>query len=496
MANEGVSTSARLSRRCSISVAIAAYNERHTIAEIIRQIKAVPREKEILVVDDGSTDGTRSILAGYANDPEVRVFFQDRNQGKGAALRRAFELATKDVVIVQDADLEYDPAEYEKLLHPIEAGRADVVYGSRFQHGERRVLYFRHTLGNQFLTLLSNLFTDLNLTDMETCYKAFKRQIIQNIKLKSRRFGFEPEITAKLAKLPCVIYEVPISYHGRSYERGKKITWRDGATALWHIVRFSMSRNFVKDQTELTSALVEPPSPRDHGLLTLEAFEQATAYNHWLFSRFSTHIGERVLEIGAGIGNVTAEILLNKDVKEVVATDRNADSLKLLHERLGSDPRLACATWDLGMAPPLELAERRFDTILCSNVLEHVDGHRQALASMAHLLAPGGRLLLLAPAHPFLYCKLDEKLGHFRRYRRRELADLLKTAGFEVEKIKYHNFAGMVGWLWTGKLLRRELLPSRSVRRFDRLVPIIRRIDPLFAAILTGVSLITVARRP
>lgn len=483
-------------RRCSISVAVAAYNERGTIAEIIRQIKAVPREKEIIVVDDGSTDGTRAILAGHANDPEVRVFFQDHNQGKGAALMKAFELATKDVVIVQDADLEYDPAEYELLLRPIEAGRADVVYGSRFQHGERRVLYFRHTLGNRFLTLLSNLFTDLNLTDMETCYKAFKRPIIQNIRLKSRRFGFEPEITAKLAKLPCSIYEVPISYHGRSYKQGKKITWRDGATALWHIVRFSMSSNFVKDQAELYTALVDPPPPPDHGLLTLERFEHATAYNQWIYSRFSRHFGERVLEIGSGIGNLVAEILKNKEVKEVVATDRSPESLKILRDRFQPDPRVSCVAWDLGLDPPPELGEHTFDTILCSNVLEHIDRHGEALSSMARLLAPGGRLLLLVPAHPFLYCKLDEKLGHFRRYRRAELTRLLKDAGFQVEQVKNHNFPGAVGWFWTGKVLKRELLPGRALRRFDQLAPLFRRVDPLLAPILGGVSLISVARRP
>ena len=481
---------------CSISIAVAAYNERGTIAEIIRQIKASPREKEIIIVDDGSTDGTRSILEEYSGDPEIRVFLQSHNQGKGAALMKAFELATKDVVIVQDADLEYDPAEYELLLRPIEAGRADVVYGSRFQHGERRVLYFRHTLGNRFLTLLSNLFTDLNLTDMETCYKAFKRPIIQNIKLTSKRFGFEPEITAKLAKLPCAIYEVPITYHGRSYKQGKKITWRDGATALWHIVRFSMSRNFVKNQAELCSALVDPPPPPDHGLLTLEAFEHATAYNQWIYSRFSGHFGERVLEIGSGIGNLVAEILKNGKVKEVVATDRSLDSLKILRARFKPDPRVTCVSWNLGLAPPPELHEGHFDTILCSNVLEHIDQHKEALSSMARLLAPGGRLLLLVPAHPYLYCKLDENLGHFRRYRRAELTRLLKDAGFEIEQVKNHNFPGAIGWFWTGKVRKKELLPGRALRRFDRLVPLLKRIDPLFAPILGGVSLISIARRP
>ena len=184
------------SKRVSISVVIPAFNERKTIREIVRRVKATPREKEIIIVDDCSTDGTRQILREFQNDPEIKVILQEQNGEKGTALSLGFQAATKDVVIVQDADLEYDPDDYEALLRPIDLGRADVVFGSRFLHGERRVLYFKHSLGNRLLTLLSNLFTDLNLTDMETCYKVFKREIIQNIELQSQRFGFEPEITA------------------------------------------------------------------------------------------------------------------------------------------------------------------------------------------------------------------------------------------------------------------------------------------------------------
>ena len=199
----------------TISIVIPVYNERKTIRELVKRVKATPRDKEIIIVDDFSTDGTRQILKEFEQDPLVRVIYQSKNTGKGAALARGFQAATKDVVIVQDADLEYDPKDYEALLNPIEEGRADVVYGSRFLYMEHRVLYFRHMIGNKLITLLSNLFTDLTLTDMETCYKAFKREIIQNIELRSPRFGFEPEVTAKVARLGCVVYEVPIRYNGR-----------------------------------------------------------------------------------------------------------------------------------------------------------------------------------------------------------------------------------------------------------------------------------------
>ena len=224
-----------------LSIVIPCYNEEATIEELVAQVQASPYEKEILIIDDGSQDRTREILAALAEDPEIRVFLQPKNQGKGSALRRGFTEATGDVVIVQDADLEYDPRDYPKLLQPIEDGKADVVYGSRFQGGPGRVLYYKHMLGNQFLTFLSNMFTDLNLTDMETCYKAFKREVIQNIRLESNRFGFEPEVTAKVSRMrDVVIYEVPISYNGRTYEEGKKITWKDGAAALWHIFKYNV----------------------------------------------------------------------------------------------------------------------------------------------------------------------------------------------------------------------------------------------------------------
>lgn len=220
-----------------LSVVMPVYNEIGTIEEIIRRVLAVDMEKEIVVVDDGSTDGTREYLRKLS-DPRIRIFFQEKNQGKGAAVRKGIAEAAGDVIIIQDADLEYDPAEYHRLMKPIVDGRADVVFGSRFNGSTVRVHMFWHTVGNKFLTLLSNMFTNLNLTDMEVCYKMFRSQIIKNINLRSNGFGFEPEVTAKVARMNCRIYETPISYYGRDYSEGKKIGWKDGLTAICAIVYF------------------------------------------------------------------------------------------------------------------------------------------------------------------------------------------------------------------------------------------------------------------
>ena len=236
-----------------LSVVIPVYNEAGTIEAILSRVAATPHDKEIIVVDDASTDGSReylesvdrgeAIVRGAAGEPaRVRVLFQPENRGKGAALRRGFEAATGSILLVQDADLEYDPQDYDVLLRPILDGQADVVYGSRFLGGPQRVLLFWHYLGNRTLTLLSNMLTNLNLTDMETCYKVFRREVLDGIgTLRSDRFGFEPEFTAKVARRRFRVYETPIAYHGRDYAEGKKITWRDGVAALWHIVRYRVA---------------------------------------------------------------------------------------------------------------------------------------------------------------------------------------------------------------------------------------------------------------
>ncbi len=235
--------------RPCLSVVVPCYDERRTVLALLERVLASPWTAEVIVVDDGSTDGTRELLTGV-DDPRLTVLLHDVNRGKGAALRTGIAAATADFVIVQDADLEYDPAEYAEMVSPLERGVADVVYGSRFVSSRpHRVLYFWHSLGNRVLTLLSNMFTDVNLTDMETCFKAFRREVIQAIEIEEDRFGFEPEITAKVARARLRIFEVGISYSGRTYDEGKKIGWRDGVRALWCILKYSAVGERLRHRT-------------------------------------------------------------------------------------------------------------------------------------------------------------------------------------------------------------------------------------------------------
>jgi len=241
-----------------LSVVMPVYNERPTIEEILRRVEATGLAHEIIVVDDASTDGTREALQAMEAG-RVRLVCHEANRGKGRAVRSGIEAATGDVILIQDADLEYDPADYPALLRPIVDGVADVVVGSRFLGGPHRVLYFWHYQGNRLLTTLSNVLTNLNLTDMECCYKVFRAEILKRLVLRSERFGIEPELVARAAQLGCRIYEVPVSYFGRDYAHGKKITWRDGLAAIWHIVRFSLTRPRLRPLSH------ERPEPREQG---------------------------------------------------------------------------------------------------------------------------------------------------------------------------------------------------------------------------------------
>ena len=465
----------------TLTVVIPCYNERATIREIVARVQAVDlgdMAREILIVDDGSKDGTRDILATLDGVGGVRVLLQPFNQGKGAAVARGLRAATGDVIVIQDADLEYDPDEYPTLLAPILDGRADVVYGSRFlgHKNGHRVLYFWHSMGNRLLTLLSNCVTDLNLTDMETCYKVFVRDVAQRLDLQSRDFGIEPEITCKVARMRARVFEVPISYNGRTYEEGKKIGLKDAFKAVYTLLRF---------------ARWEAPAD-DVGARTLRRMAGLQAYNKWLHDRFDAFLGKRVLEVGSGVGNQTRYFA---DRERVVASDIEAHYLRELRRRFEDKAhvRVASFHFPLSDADRADLQGERIDSIVCMNVLEHIEHDRETLTDFASVLQPGGRMVLLVPAMPALYGTLDKALLHFRRYDKEGLARLVSECGFDVQQIRFLNRLGVAGWWLNSRVLKRRVLPKGQLAAFRWLMPLLKREEqhpPSF-----GMSLLVLATK-
>jgi len=465
-----------------LSILVPVYNEVGTVRTLLERVMAVPIPKEIIVVDDCSRDGTGEVLAEFTatvQDDEMnrlRVLAHAENQGKGAAVRTAVAEARGEITIIQDADLEYDPSEYVRLIQPILDGHADVVFGSRFSGSPRRVLMFWHTVANRLLTLLSNMCTNMNLTDMETCYKVFRTEILRRIPIRSNRFGLEPELTAKVARLRCRVYEIPISYHGRQYAEGKKIGWKDAVSAVWTILRFRVISDIGRE---------------DAGFTTLQRVEVLRRYNRFTWELLAPFVGRRILEIGSGTGLMTRYLATRG---RLTATDVDAEYVELLGRTFAGTPNVEVRQLDLAALGTNGALGRCYDTVICSNVLEHIEDDCRALVAMRNLLLPGGRVVLVVPAVKALYGEIDRAIHHHRRYSRGEIVEKLRGAGLEVEHLSAFNMLGVPGWWLNSVVLKRKAVPGIQARINDRLVPLLR-LERLVGPPI-GMSLLAVGRLP
>ncbi len=465
-----------------LSILVPLFNEEEFVRTLLERAIAAPLpegcEREIIVADDGSTDGSlEEVEAVAAKWPGmIRLLKTDRNRGKGSAIRRAIAEARGELAIVQDADLEYDPREYGKILAPLLDGRADAVFGSRFLvAGERRVLYYWHSLANHFLTTMCNVVADLNLTDMETCYKAFRTPLVQSIPIRSERFGFEPEITIKLAKRQARIYETPITYNGRTYEEGKKIGMKDALEAFWVVLRFALSRDIYVD--------------KDKDIL--DAFSDAPKFNRWMADTIRPYLGKSVLEIGAGIGNLSRLLIARR--KRYVATDLDREHLERLRSRLMARPNLETSLLDAARAEDYAAYRGQMDTVVCLNVVEHIQDDLGALRNIHSVLQEGGRAVILVPEGQSIYNSLDKELGHWRRYSEEQLRQRMTEAGFTVEAMLRFNRISRPGWWFNGSILKKRTISRMQLRNFDRLVWLWRKLDPVLP--WNPTSIIAVGRK-
>lgn len=465
-----------------LSILIPVYNERAVVERSLEQVLRAPLpegvDRELVIVDDCSRDGSGAILERIAGEhPAIKLVRHEVNQGKGAAIRTAIQHATGDFSIIQDADLEYDPQEYPRLLQPLLEGRADAVFGSRYLAGEqRRVLPFWHSNINALLTTASNMFSNLSLTDMETCYKVFRTDLLKSIPIRSNRFGIEPELAMKCAKRKLRIYEVPISYHGRTYEEGKKIGWRDGLNAFGVILKFW---------------LIDDLYAQPYGRAFLNNLSGTPQYLNWIADLIRPHLGDRVLELGAGIGNF-AGLLMGRRLR-YVAAESDPLYLHALRNRFLRTPNVEVTAIDDNQPAAIAQAGEGFESVLCINRLEYVDDPAATVRAVRDVLAPGGTLLLLVPHSPKLSGSLDETLEIRRRMTEPELASLLSNAGFHVERFVQVNKMGAAAWWLFGKALRRRQINKVTLKLFDKTVWLWRRVDSILP--WSGLSLIAVARK-
>src|ERR1700733_2383622 len=476
-------------RSTTLSVIVPAYNEQFLIEASLARLEVLGKSPllgqiKVIVVDDGSSDGTAEAIArfreSHALPGKSRLSWSwlrhEKNSGKGAAIRTGLTHVDTELVVIHDADLEYHPGDLLKMVEVFLYEDADAVFGSRFlSGGYKRALFFRHALGNKLLTFLCDLVCDLNLTDMETCYKMVRSELLKSIPLESSTFDVEPELAIKLAKRGSRIFEVPISYSGRTYQEGKKINWKDGFRALCPIFRYALSSRIYAVDAQ--------------GGEILERLNRAPRFTRWMSDVVSPYVGDRVLEIGAGIGNMSVHLMPRSIYW---ATDVNPYYLNYLETLRPTRPYMRVGYTDAMNAESFPEGQD-FDTVVCLNVIEHVADDVGALRNFRETLTQGGRAIVLVPYGPELYGSLDEVLGHCRRYTEEQLGEVSQQAGFHVEQILKFNRPGVPAWWLNGKILRRRTFGLGQIRLLNVLTPIFRRIDSWLP--LPPLSIIAILRK-
>ncbi len=477
-----------MTRQTSLTVIVPVYNEQYLVEASLDRLflladSPILESVQVIVVDDGSSDRTPAALERFSRSARDRrsdkfewLFLRhDVNHGKGAAIRTAIAHANRELTVMHDADLEYHPQDLLQMATLFLSEDADAVFGSRFlTHLYRRVLFFRHEIGNRLLTLFSNLVSDLNLTDMETCYKMVRTELLKSIPLVSDDFAIEPEITIKLAKRGARIFEMPIRYAGRGYQEGKKITWKDGVRCIAAILHFALSdRVYAGDEV---------------GSQILGRLNRAPRFTQWMADVIRPYVGESVLEIGAGTGNLTLQ-LIPRSVYCV--SDINPLYLGHLGKLAPNRPYLqVCYTdGEKGETFP----NQRFDTVVCLNVVEHLADDRAALRNIFEALVDGGRAIILVPCGQWLFGTLDTALGHHRRYSRERLKKVAVSAGFAVEEVLSFNRVGIAAWWLNGRVFRRTDFGLWQIKMLNLLTPLFRLLDRCLP--VPPLSLIAILRK-
>jgi dolichol-phosphate mannosyltransferase len=464
-----------------LSIIIPVYNEKKTIEKLVNKVDQIEIDKQIIIIDDGSTDGSTELIKKIRiNSPSIKLFHK-YNQGKGTSIRTGLQKATGEFTVIQDADLEYTPFDLEVLIQPLLSKRTNVVYGSRFKLAKKGVYSsFTFFVGGQIVNWLANLLYGIHITDEPTCYKLVKTKLLKSLNLQCSGFEFCPEVTAKLALKHEKILELPISYTPRHFEQGKKINWKDGLIAVLTLVKYRFQKQ------EFTTK---------HMIFGLESLSNAANYNKWILDQFRNDLKGHILEVGSGLGTFT-KILLPFS-SNITALEIDPTYYKIFLKRFKDNPKIDFRTTDISSTAANSTNFKKVNTTIMVNVLEHIENHEQVVKNISKILLPKGKLIIFVPAMPQLYSAWDASVGHYRRYTKSDLFELCKKNNLKVRKLYYFNFVGAFGW-YLNKLVGttpRSQQFGGQVVLYDRVfVPVVSKLEKYIKPPF-GQSLVLVAEK-